>query len=71
MHADCPETALGFSGSTVSELSFLHDSVETGCPFMKGSSSPVFAWIITSLLALIDPTEPVGFPVCLCWPLHG
>lgn len=56
-HVDSPETALGFSGSTVSGLAFLHASIETGCPFMKGSSSPVFAWLITSLLVLIDP-EP-------------
>lgn len=55
-HGECPETALGFSGCTGSGLAFLHESIETGCPFTKGSRSPVFAWIITSLLVLMGPT---------------
>lgn len=55
-HGDCPETASGFSGCTGLRLAFLQESIETGRPFMKGSSSPVFAWLITSLFVLIDPT---------------
>lgn len=41
---------------------------ETGSLPIKGSCSPVFVWLITSLLVFIDPTvlKPVGLPVCFC-----
>lgn len=70
IHAECLETALDFSGCTVSGLAFLYESIETACPFMKGSSSLVFAWLITSLLVLIDPTilKPMGFPDASAFP---
>lgn len=56
------------SAVALSGLAFLHGSVETGLLPIKGSSSPVFAWLITSLLVFIDPTvlKPVGLPVCFC-----